>query len=65
VLPSKLTGKKGGSQFMDNDQARAYAKLAMKRAGLDEETIGDVLREMYFLFDMLTEEEAEKRAKRS
>ena len=49
---------------MDNDQARAYAKLAMKRAGLDEETIGDVMREMYYLFDILTEEEVEERARK-
>ncbi|WP_170119553.1 hypothetical protein [Tumebacillus permanentifrigoris] len=45
---------------MDNYQAMAYAKLAIKKVGLDEETMSDVFQEMYCLFDLLTEEEAQK-----
>lgn len=47
---------------MTNNQAQAYAELAMRKAGIDEETIKRVLGIMHGLFDLLSEEEAEKQA---
>lgn len=46
---------------MDNQQAIGYMLLACQRAGFDKETTRRVYREMYYLFDILTEEEAEER----
>lgn len=48
--------------MMTNSQAQAYAVVAMTRLGYDRETIRAVEREMYYLFDVLTEEEAEEKA---
>lgn len=48
---------------MDNFQAMAYAGLAMKNKGFTQEQISKVLREMWVLFDEMTEEEAEERWK--
>jgi len=45
---------------MDNKQATGYMLLACKNAGLDKETIKKLYGEMYWLFDMKTEEEAEE-----
>ena len=44
--------------MMTNTQAQAYAVLALKRLGFDRETQEAVEREMYHLFDRMTEEEA-------
>lgn len=43
---------------MTNTEAQAYAVLALKRLGFDRETRETVEREMYHLFDRITEEEA-------
>lgn len=48
--------------MMTNNQAQAYAMLAMKRLGYDREAIRKVEREMHYLFEVLTEEEAEEKA---
>lgn len=45
---------------MDNRQATGYMLLACKRAGFDKETTKKLFREMYYLFDIKTEGEAEK-----
>lgn len=53
----------GRQPNMDNFQAMAYAGLAMKNKGFTQEQISKVLREMWVLFDEMTEEEAEERWK--
>jgi hypothetical protein len=45
---------------MDNRQALGYMLLACKRAGLSKEETRKLLGEMYYLFDIKTEEEAEE-----
>ena len=45
---------------MDNRQAIGYMLLACKEAGIDKETAKKLYGEMYWQFDMKTEEEAEK-----
>lgn len=47
---------------MTNDEAKAYAALAMEKCGVPSITIGHVLDEMWYLFDTLTEQEAADRA---
>lgn len=44
---------------MDNYQAIGYMLLACKRAGLDLDTTQKIYSNMYYMFDMKTEEEAE------
>lgn len=45
---------------MDNRQAIGYMLLAAKAAGLDKETTKKFFGEMYYMFDIKTEEEAEE-----
>lgn len=45
---------------MDNRQAIGYMLLACKKLGLDKETTRKIYGEMYYQFDMKTEDEAEK-----
>ena len=45
---------------VDNNQALGYMLLACKEVGMDKEQVRLLIREMYFQFDMKTEEEAEK-----
>jgi len=45
---------------MDNRQAIGYMLLAVKNVGLDKETAKKLFGEMYYLFDIKTEEEAEE-----
>ncbi|MYL36048.1 hypothetical protein GLW05_20975 [Pontibacillus yanchengensis] len=44
---------------MDNRQAIGYMLLACKRAGYSKEQAKELFGEMYYLFDIKTEEEAE------
>lgn len=44
---------------MDNRQAVGYMFLACQKANLDKETVKSIYREMYWLFDLKTEDEAE------
>ncbi len=44
---------------MTNKQAQSYAFLAMKKVGLPPKDIKKAIKEMYFQFDLKTEEEAE------
>jgi len=45
---------------MDNRQAIGYMLVACKELGLDKETAQKLYREMYYQFDIKTEEEAEE-----
>lgn len=45
---------------MDNRQAIGYMLLAAKASGLDKATTKKLFGEMYYLFDVKTEEEAEE-----
>lgn len=47
--------------MMDNRQSIGYALLACQRAGLTKEQTKKVYAEMYYLFDIYTEEEAEEK----
>lgn len=44
---------------MDNYQAIGYMLLACKRANLDKDTVEELYSNMWYMFDMKTEEEAE------
>jgi len=44
---------------MTNEQAKAYAALAMMECGIPKKKIREVLDEMKWLMDMVSEEEAE------
>lgn len=46
---------------MDNRQALGYVFLALKRLGYSKEEAKKIYREMYYLFDIYTEEEAEEK----
>lgn len=46
---------------MTNEQAIGYMLLACKEVGLRKDTIRRIYREMYYQFDMKTEEEAEEK----
>lgn len=48
---------------MDNDQARGYAILAMRNAGIKDREIVKAVKELYYVFDVVTESEAEERGK--
>lgn len=48
---------------MDNAQARGYAILAMAKAGLEYATVKKVLDEFGWLFDTVTEEQAEQESR--
>lgn len=45
---------------MDNRQAIGYMLLAAKGVGFDKETTKKLYSEMYYLFDIKTEDEAER-----
>lgn len=45
---------------MDNNQAIGYMLLACRQLGLSKTQAKDLYSEMYYLFDLKTEEEAEK-----
>lgn len=45
---------------MNNRQAFVYMLLACKRLGFDKEQAKKIYGEMYYLFDVKTEEEAEE-----
>ncbi|MDH4617745.1 hypothetical protein [Brevibacillus sp. AY1] len=47
---------------MSNEEAISYAVLALKNTGIDKKRIQQVVSEMRWLFDMLSEEEAVSRA---
>ena len=49
---------------MNNSQALGYMMLACKEAGLSKEVADKVYREMYWMFDMKTEKEAEEQGLR-
>lgn len=44
---------------MDNRQAIGYMLLACERLGYSKEQVKQLYREMYYLFDIKTESEAE------
>jgi hypothetical protein len=46
---------------MDNRQALGYMLLACKRLGYNKEQAKKLFAEMYYLFDIYTEEEAEEK----
>ena len=46
---------------MDNRQALGYMLLACQRLGYNKEQARELFREMYYLFDVYTEEEAEEK----
>jgi hypothetical protein len=46
---------------MDNRQALGYMLLACQRLGYSKEQARELYREMYYVFDIYTEEEAEKK----
>jgi hypothetical protein len=46
---------------MDNRQAIGYMLLACKRLGYTKERTRELFGEMYYLFDIYTEEEAEEK----
>ncbi|WP_198020560.1 hypothetical protein [Anoxybacteroides tepidamans] len=46
---------------MDNRQALGYMLLACKRLGYSKEQARELYREMYYSFDLYTEEEAEEK----
>jgi hypothetical protein len=46
---------------MDNRQALGYMLLACQRLGYNKEQARELFREMYYLFDIYTEEEAEEK----
>lgn len=48
-----------------NDACEGYALLAMQNAGVSEETISKVLRELTFCFDSVSVEDAADAAKKS
>lgn len=50
-----------GGENMDNRQALGYMLLALKRLGYSKEEAKKIYREMYYLFDIYTEEEAEEK----
>ncbi len=45
---------------MDNYQAIAYMLLACKKAGYNKEQAKELYKNMYYMFDMKTESEAEE-----
>lgn len=45
---------------MNNDTARGYVIMAMKNLGYEGEAIEKVIDELHYVFDTITEEEAEK-----
>lgn len=45
---------------MDNYQAIGYMLLACKEAGYTKEQAREIYKNMYYMFDMKTEAEAEK-----
>lgn len=45
---------------MDNRQAISYMLLACKKAKLNKETVDELYSNMYYMFDVKTEEEAEE-----
>lgn len=47
---------------MDNRQAISYMQIACNKAGLSYESMRKITTEMYYAFDLYTEEEAEERA---
>ena len=47
------------TQVWSNIACKGYAKQAMKYAGLDTDTINDVLMELKYCFDTYTVDEAE------
>lgn len=49
---------------MDNDQAKAYAVLALAELGYSREEIEKVKGRMALLMDLNSEEEAEEKAKK-
>lgn len=49
---------------MTNNQAQAYAAIALDKIGYDKEEIKKVMDTMYSLFDFVSEEEAEEAAKK-
>ena len=49
---------------MNNSQALGYMMLACKEVGLSKEVADKVYREMYWMFDMKTEKEAEEQGLR-
>lgn len=46
---------------MDNRQAVGYMLLALKRLGYSKEQARKIYQEMYYTFDVYTEEEAENK----
>jgi hypothetical protein len=46
---------------MDNRQALGYMLLACQRLGYSKEQARELYREMYYVFDIYTEEEAEEK----
>jgi hypothetical protein len=49
---------------MNNSQALGYMMLACKKVGLSQEVANKIYREMYYMFDMKTEKEAEEQGLR-
>lgn len=45
---------------MNNNSVRGYVLLAMKNLGYKKEDIERVIDELHYIFDIKTEEEAEK-----
>lgn len=45
---------------MNNDSARGYVIIAMKNLGYEGEAIEKVIDELHYVFDTITEAEAEK-----
>jgi Holliday junction resolvasome RuvABC DNA-binding subunit len=50
-----------GGEDMDNRQALGYMFLALKQLGYSKEEAKKIYREMYYCFDVYTEEEAEEK----
>ncbi|WP_154442579.1 hypothetical protein [Tissierella pigra] len=46
--------------MMDNYQAIGYMLLACKKVDLDKDTVKELYSNMWYMFDMKTEEEAEE-----
>ena len=49
---------------MNNSQALGYMMLACKKADLSKDIANKIYREMYYMFDMKTEKEAEEQGLR-
>lgn len=45
---------------MTNDSVRGYVILAMKNLGYEKEKIEEVIDELHYIFDTVSEEEAEQ-----